>query len=88
MNNKPQVNLTHFLAETKTSQGLAALMCAIAEAAQAISALTESGAIKNKDGEDIYGKLSSENIQGETQATLDVISDEILTTRLAATDLF
>ena len=87
MNNKPQINLAHFLADTKTSHGLAALMCAIAEATQAISALTENGAIKNKDGEDIYGKLSSENIQGETQATLDVISDEIFTARLAATGL-
>ena len=87
MNNKPQINLVHFLAETKTSPSLIALVSAIADACLAISALTENGAIKNKYGKNIYGKLSSENIQGETQATLDVISDEIFTTRLAATGL-
>ena len=87
MNNKPQINLVHFLAETKTSPSLIALVSAIADACLAISALTENGAIKNKYGENIYGKLTSENIQGETQATLDVISDGIFTARLAATGL-
>lgn len=62
-------------------------MCAIAEATQAISALTENGAINNNVGKNIYGKLNSENVQGETQATLDVVSDEIFTACLAATGL-
>ena len=84
---KTQVSLASFLQDAHTSERLASLLCAIAEASQAISALTENGAIKNKDGEDIYGKLSSENVQGETQATLDVICDEIFTARLAATGL-
>jgi fructose-1,6-bisphosphatase I / sedoheptulose-1,7-bisphosphatase len=84
---KTQTSLASFLQDTHTSESLARVLCAIAEASQAISALTENGAIQNEDGENIYGKLSSENVQGETQATLDIISDEIFTTRLAATGL-
>lgn len=79
---KSQTSLVSFLQGSDTSESLVALLCAIAEASQAISALTENGALG-----DIYGKLSSENVQGETQATLDVICDEIFTTRLAATGL-
>ena len=84
---KTQISLENFLQETHTNASLAFLMCAIAEASQAISALTENGAIENKNGENIYGKLNSENVQGETQATLDVICDEIFTARLASTGL-
>lgn len=84
---KTQISLVSFLQNTHTNERLVSLLCAIAEASQAISALTENGAIKNKDGEDIYGKLTSENVQGETQTTLDVICDEIFTARLAATGL-
>ena len=84
---KTQISLASFLREAHTSASLACLMCAIAEASQAISALTENGAIENKNGENIYGKLNSENVQGETQATLDVICDEIFTARLASTGL-
>jgi fructose-1,6-bisphosphatase I / sedoheptulose-1,7-bisphosphatase len=87
MNNKIQTDLSSFLAGAQVNHSLAALICAIAEATQAISALTENGAINNHSGENIYGKLNSENVQGETQATLDVISDEIFTARLAATGL-
>jgi fructose-1,6-bisphosphatase I/sedoheptulose-1,7-bisphosphatase len=79
---KSQISLASFLQDSHTSESLAALLCAIAEVSQAISALTENGAL-----EDIYGKLNSENVQGETQATLDVICDELFTTRLAATGL-
>jgi fructose-1,6-bisphosphatase I/sedoheptulose-1,7-bisphosphatase len=82
-----QISLEIFLQNTHTSESLATLLCAIAEASQAISALTENGAIENKDGESIYGKLNSENVQGETQATLDVICDEIFTAHLAETGL-
>lgn len=84
---KSQISLEVFLLDTHTGESLATLLCAIADASQAISALTENGAIENKDGESIYGKLNSENVQGETQATLDVICDEIFTTRLTATGL-
>ena len=84
---KTQPSLASFLQDTRTSESLRSLLCAIAEASQAISALTENGAIQNKDGESIYGKLNSENVQGETQATLDVICDEIFTGCLAATGL-
>ena len=84
---KTQASLASFLQDTRTSESLRSLLCAIAEASQAISALTETGAIENIDGESIYGKLNSENVQGETQATLDVICDEIFTARLAATGL-
>ena len=84
---KTQTSLASFLQDAHTSESLLSLLCAIAEASQAISVLTENGAIENKDGENIYGKLNSENVQGETQATLDVICDEIFTARLAATGL-
>ena len=79
---KTQISLASFLQDTHTNEYLASLLCAIAEASQAISALTENGALG-----DIYGKLNSENVQGETQATLDIICDEIFTARLAATGL-
>jgi len=79
---KTQISLASFLQDTHTNEYLASLLCAIAEASQAISALTENGALG-----DIYGKLNNENVQGETQATLDVICDEIFTARLAATGL-
>ena len=82
MKNKLKMSLASFLAAAEIKESLAILMCAIAEATQAISALTEKGAL-----EDIYGKLNSENVQGETQATLDVICDEIFTARLASTGL-
>ena len=82
MKNKLTISLASFLAESQTSNSLTTLMCAIAEASQAISALVENGALAN-----IYGKLNSENIQGETQATLDVLCDEIFTASLAATGL-
>lgn len=82
-----QISLENFVQVNHIRDDLAALLCAIAEASQAISALAENGAIENKNGENIYGKLNSENVQGETQATLDVICDEIFTTRLAATGL-
>jgi fructose-1,6-bisphosphatase I/sedoheptulose-1,7-bisphosphatase len=79
---KAQISLIGFLQEAHTSERLVSLMGAIAEASQAISVLTENGALG-----DIYGKLNSENVQGETQTTLDVICDEIFTSHLAATGL-
>ena len=82
MKNKSKISLVSFLAESQTNKSLATLMCAIAEASQAISALVENGALAG-----IYGKLNSENVQGETQAKLDIVCDEIFTARLAATGL-
>ncbi len=84
---KTQISLENFLQNTHISESLASLICTLAEISQAISALTENGAIENQDGVSIYGKLNSENVQGETQATLDVICDELFTARLAATGL-
>jgi fructose-1,6-bisphosphatase I / sedoheptulose-1,7-bisphosphatase len=82
MDNKTQITLANYLAAKVSNKGLSTLMSAIADACLAISALTENGALEN-----IYGKLGSENVQGETQATLDVISDEIFTAHLAASGL-
>lgn len=82
MKNKSKISLVNYLAQSQTNKSLAALMCAIAEASQAISALVENGALAG-----IYGKLNSENVQGETQAKLDIVCDEILIARLAATGL-
>lgn len=79
---KDQISLLSFLQDADCSASLATLLGAISEASQVISALTENGALA-----DIYGKLDSENVQGETQAILDVVCDEIFTKRLVATGL-
>lgn len=76
------INLNEFTAESGTKPNLAALINAIAKATIEISALINKGALA-----DIYGKLNTENVQGETQATLDVISDNIFTACLTATGL-
>jgi fructose-1,6-bisphosphatase I / sedoheptulose-1,7-bisphosphatase len=75
-------DLKNYLAASAASPSLAYLLCEIAAAVKEISALILDGALA-----DIYGKLSTENVQGETQATLDVISDKIITDRLAASGL-
>ncbi|MFZ9177095.1 MAG: class 1 fructose-bisphosphatase [Burkholderiaceae bacterium] len=51
--------------------GLAALLVDIAAAVKAISAMTAKGALAG-----ILGSLESQNVQGETQKKLDVLSDQ------------
>jgi fructose-1,6-bisphosphatase I / sedoheptulose-1,7-bisphosphatase len=80
--NKAPVNLKNYLAASAASSSLVCLLCEMAAATKEISALVLDGALA-----DIYGKLCTENVQGETQATLDVISDKIITDRLASTGL-
>ena len=64
--NTHHTTLASFLVET--SQGLfpesqlATLLLSIADTVKSISKLTEKGALA-----DMYGKLESQNIQGETQ---------------------
>lgn len=74
--NTQHTTLTSFLDDS--SQGLPSagslvtLMLTIADIIKEISALTEKGSLG-----DIYGKLESQNVQGETQMKLDVISNQI-----------
>lgn len=82
-----QIALNLFLADHTINPSLRVVMQSIAQASIEIALLIENGAINDSHGENIYGKLTSENVQGETQATLDVLSDKIFTTHLAATCL-
>lgn len=56
--------------------GLAALLLDVAQACKAISAAVGMGALGG-----ILGKIDAVNVQGETQARLDVLSDEIFRQR-------
>lgn len=87
MTNKTQLTLDGFLAKAAIDNSLAQLIAAIANASIAIAALTENGALDNTDGSNVYGKLDSQNVQGETQAKLDVVSNAIFIEKLTATGL-
>ena len=71
-----QTNLTDFLAsalqEVPTAEALSTLLLSIAHSAKTIAALIRKGSLM-----DFAGKLASQNIQGETQITLDVLSNAI-----------
>ncbi|HVI33213.1 class 1 fructose-bisphosphatase [Phenylobacterium sp.] len=67
------VTLDQFLADGAAEPGLAQLIGAVADACAEISALVRRGAA----GE-VLGALESENVQGEVQKKLDVISNDIL----------
>jgi fructose-1,6-bisphosphatase I / sedoheptulose-1,7-bisphosphatase len=56
---------------SEESRSLAALMVDIASAVKAISAMTAKGALAG-----ILGSLESENVQGEVQKKLDVLSND------------
>ncbi|MDO9366864.1 MAG: class 1 fructose-bisphosphatase [Methylotenera sp.] len=84
--NTHHTTLASFLVEA--SQGLlpesqlAALILNIAESVKTISRLTEQGALA-----DMYGKLESQNIQGETQMKLDVVSNQVFIDHLTQSGL-
>jgi len=71
-----QTNLTDFLAaalkEMPQAEALSTVLSTIAHSVKTIAALTTKGALI-----DITGKLASQNVQGETQMTLDVLSNDI-----------
>lgn len=73
--NTHYISLADFLVDSGQDlapKNLVTLILTIADIIQAISALTEKG-----DLGDIYGKLESQNIQGETQMKLDVSTNQL-----------
>ncbi|WP_421934553.1 class 1 fructose-bisphosphatase [Phenylobacterium sp.] len=72
------IKLDDFLAHDAVDPRLTALIASVVEACGQISALVRRGAA----GE-ILGALESQNVQGEVQKKLDVISNEILLQRCA-----
>lgn len=87
MMNRTQLTLDDFLANAAIDKTLVQLLIAITEATIAIAALTENGGLENTNGDSIYGKLDSQNVQGETQAKLDVLSNDIFIDKLTASGL-
>ena len=74
----PRVTLTRYLIEQERSNGtitaeLALLIEVVARACNAISAAVGKGALA-----DVLGSAGTENMQGDAQKKLDVISNEIL----------
>jgi fructose-1,6-bisphosphatase I/sedoheptulose-1,7-bisphosphatase len=70
--NHQHTKLADFLAQQLPSSRLGKLLLDIAVAVTAISAMTVRGSLDN-----FTDKLTSQNIQGETQVQLDVLTNEI-----------
>ena len=69
---KTNIHLADFLAEQQAGEALATLLLAVADICIKIASLTTKGALA-----DITGKLQSQNVQGETQMQLDVLTNDI-----------
>jgi fructose-1,6-bisphosphatase I len=67
------VTLGQYFAQSGAEPGLVELLLAVAAGCERISAAVRRGAV-----DDVLGALSSENVQGEVQKKLDVLSNEIL----------
>jgi fructose-1,6-bisphosphatase I len=67
------VTLGQYFAQSGTDPSLVELLLAISTGCERISAAVRRGAVG-----DMLGALESENVQGETQKKLDVISNELL----------
>jgi fructose-1,6-bisphosphatase I len=67
------VTLGQFFAQSGTDPALVELLLAVAGGCERISAAVRRGAVG-----DVLGALESENVQGEVQKKLDVISNELL----------
>src|SRR6516165_1161301 len=67
------VTLGQYFAQSGADPSLVELLLALAGGCERISAAVRRGAVG-----DIMGALESENVQGEVQKKLDVISNEIL----------
>ena len=72
-------NLRDHLATSDAEPALGDLIVTVVDTCAEISALVRRGAL----GE-VLGALESENVQGEVQKKLDVISTDMLLTRCAA----
>jgi fructose-1,6-bisphosphatase len=70
--NHQHTKLADFLAQQPPAGRLGALLLDIGAAVTAISAMTARGSLDN-----LTGKLTSQNIQGETQVQLDVVTNDI-----------
>ncbi len=69
----PTTLADHLAREAPADPGLRALILAVADACVKISLLVGRGALGG-----ILGEAGSQNVQGETQKTLDVISNQIM----------
>jgi fructose-1,6-bisphosphatase I len=67
------VTLGQYFAQSGTDSGLVELLLALAGGCERISAAVRRGAVG-----DVLGGLDSQNVQGEVQKKLDVISNEML----------
>ena len=67
------VTLGQYFAQSGADRGLVELLMAVAAGCERISAAVRRGAVG-----DVLGALESENVQGEVQKKLDVISNELL----------
>jgi fructose-1,6-bisphosphatase I/sedoheptulose-1,7-bisphosphatase/fructose-1,6-bisphosphatase I len=79
---KKGTNLTHFLIHQEAKKSLSTLLLKLADISIKISALTVKGALT-----DITNKLTSQNVQGETQIQLDVSANDIFKEELTQCDL-
>ena len=75
-------NLANFLTQHEAEKSLSTLLLKLADISIKIAALTVKGALT-----DITNKLTSQNIQGETQIQLDVIANDIFKEELTNCDL-
>jgi fructose-1,6-bisphosphatase I/sedoheptulose-1,7-bisphosphatase len=75
-------NLTHFLTQQEAEKSLSKLILKLADVSIKIAALTVKGALT-----DITNKLTSWNVQGETQIQLDVIANQIFKEELTKCNL-
>src|ERR1700756_3112573 len=67
------VTLSQYFAQSGTDPALVELLLAVSAGCERISAAVRRGAVG-----DVLGALQSENVQGEVQKKLDVISNEVL----------
>lgn len=77
-----KLNLADFLIEQQAGKPLFSLLLAIANICTNIAIMTAQGALAN-----ITGKLESQNVQGETQMQLDVLTNNIFIDGLTECDL-
>ncbi len=69
---KTGIHLAKFLSEQQADEPLVSLLLAIAECSIKIAAITAQGALGS-----VTEKLDSQNVQGETQMQLDVLSHDL-----------
>ena len=67
------VTLGQFFAQSGTDPGLVELLLALATGCERINAAVRRGAVGG-----VLGALESQNVQGEVQKKLDVLSNDIL----------